>query len=528
MQNISRGHDVVAMRRGRSNWLLGPFSDPDLRNPAITGLVAATVTVLIGSLIRPTSGRRFSWPLAFMHNGGVPKFVVMGTSAVAVATLVYAWWMIVRVVRVRAVPIVESVSLMLWWSLPFALGPALFSRDIYSYAAQGEMVARGLNPSTDGPAALNLLGTGHNVFTQLSDPIWRHTAAPYGPLWFRLSGTIVSVSGHRPELANFMFRLVAFGSVAVIAWAMVHLARRYDVEPSRVLVLGVLNPLVLMHLISGAHNEGLMMALLLLGLVWAGDGHRIVGIVLIALAAAVKIPALAGVVIVGWGWFGSDAPFRRRVWGVVIAMGLGSVALGVTSIATGLGFAWIHTFGAPGQVRALGAPVASFALVVEQITRLLGVDWSRSAITSLVRLGGLGLAAVISGAIVYRSRERVSIVSLGVLLLVVDLLGPALYPWYLLAPFALLAYGRRPWKETAIVALTVVSAMLIKPSGAGVLYEIGPFGPWVMPVIAAAGLVWWVRTHGGLDPGANDPTSPNGSAPMSAAPNEPGSRRFAG
>ena len=41
-----------------------------------------------------------------------------------------------------------------WWAVPFVLGPPLLSSDVYSYAAQGELLARGLDPYAAGPAAL--------------------------------------------------------------------------------------------------------------------------------------------------------------------------------------------------------------------------------------------------------------------------------------------------------------------------------------------------------------------------------------
>lgn len=501
MRNISLRSGVFETDEMGSTGPFGAFRDEDLRVPAIMGCTGAVLTVLVGSLTRPPSGGLFAWPLDTVRNAGVAGFLVMSVAALAVALLVIGWWAVVRVVRERPKPVRDTLWLGAWWALPFALGPAMFSRDIFSYSAQGEMVARGLNPSKAGPAALDLLGNGTNLFTQLSAPVWRHTPAPYGPLWFRLSGTIASVSGHDPWRANTLFRLVALVSVVVIAWCMLQLAHRYDVEPSRVLVLGLLNPIMLLHIVSGAHNEGLMLALMLFGLVAVAKDQRVLGVVIIGLAAAVKIPAIAAVVIVGWGWFGAEVAMRRKVWGVAIAGAISVVTLAVTSVATGLGFAWLATFNTPGQVRALGAPVASAGLIVEQITQVIGLDWSHGTIMSLVRLAGLALAAAISVVIVLRSKERVSIVSLGVLMLAVDLLGPALYPWYLIAPFVLLSYARRPWKEAVVIALTVVSAMLIKPSGAGVLYEIGGFGPWVMPMLVIAGMAWWFHTHGGVDPG---------------------------
>ncbi len=42
------------------------------------------------------------------------------------------------------------------WILPMLAIAPIFSRDVYSYAAQGEMVTRHLNPYHNGPARARL------------------------------------------------------------------------------------------------------------------------------------------------------------------------------------------------------------------------------------------------------------------------------------------------------------------------------------------------------------------------------------
>ena len=54
--------------------------------------------------------------------------------------------------------------------------------------------------------------------------------------------------------------------VALIVWALPRLARRCGLDAGLVLWLGAANPLVLFHLVSGIHNEALMIGLMLVGL----------------------------------------------------------------------------------------------------------------------------------------------------------------------------------------------------------------------------------------------------------------------
>ena len=68
------------------------------------------------------------------------------------------------------------------WGLPFFLGAPLFSRDLYSYIAQGQLARHGLNPYLVAPSAL---GPG-NLLSSIAT-VWKNTASPYGPLFVSVS-----------------------------------------------------------------------------------------------------------------------------------------------------------------------------------------------------------------------------------------------------------------------------------------------------------------------------------------------------
>ena len=53
-----------------------------------------------------------------------------------------------------------------FWAIPVSLGPPLLSNDVYSYVALGEMASRGIDPGSNGPAAL-----GRNDWTSAADPV---------------------------------------------------------------------------------------------------------------------------------------------------------------------------------------------------------------------------------------------------------------------------------------------------------------------------------------------------------------------
>ena len=82
--------------------------------------------------------------------------------------------------------------------------------------------------------------------------------------------------------------------MALIAYCIPKLARAYGRDPGVAFVLAVLNPLTLLALIGGAHNDAIMVGLLLAGITAAKSRHPVVGIVLCTLAAAIKVPGRHG------------------------------------------------------------------------------------------------------------------------------------------------------------------------------------------------------------------------------------------
>ena len=57
------------------------------------------------------------------------------------------WYGLIRTLsQVKGVPVRKLVMVLALWIVPLLLAPPLFSRDIYSYAAQGEMMSHHISP----------------------------------------------------------------------------------------------------------------------------------------------------------------------------------------------------------------------------------------------------------------------------------------------------------------------------------------------------------------------------------------------
>jgi hypothetical protein len=84
------------------------------------------------------------------------------------------WWGMTRLYsRCPGVPFKKMMWVFALWSLPMLVIAPLFSRDVYSYAAQGEMVSHHMNPYLYGPFQL-----GNNSYTNPVDPLWGNAPAP--------------------------------------------------------------------------------------------------------------------------------------------------------------------------------------------------------------------------------------------------------------------------------------------------------------------------------------------------------------
>ena len=316
------------------------------------------------------------------------------TAAIAITyagmgMLVLAWLWIGQMLRARGAvaPAPDRTQLArtgLLWALPLALAPPMFSKDVYSYLAQSAITARGLDPYSLGPAAA--LGVD-DPLTRTIPTIWRDTPAPYGPLFLMLGRGITALTGSDVIHGVYAHRILALCGVALIIWALPRLARRCDLDAGLVLWLGAVNPLVLFHLVSGIHNEGLMIGLMLAGVelvlraldrgstapsstAFLRDPRFVLGVVVVSLGAAVKLPALLAL-----GFVGMAAARLRggRVRDVaVVAVVSGAIAAAVfvvLGVGTGLGFGWTRTLGTANVIRSW----MSLATDLGQLSGQLGI-----------------------------------------------------------------------------------------------------------------------------------------------------------
>ena len=385
-------------------------------------------------------------------------FTRMPTVSLAVAFagmwLVALAWLglgrLTRPGRPRIVSVSQIARTLVMWITPLAFSVPLFSRDVYSYLAQSEITARGLDPYTVGPS---VLGGTHPLFKGVPT-IWQNTPSPYGPLFLTIGKWISWITGEHVVTGIVLHRLLALIGLGMIVWAIPRIARRFGINPASALWLGAANPLVLFHLVAGVHNEALAIGLMMVGLEIAlrrmpkvtpegpfppwQRGELLcyaVGAIVITLAAAVKIPAALALGFLG-------VMIARRLGGrivhlLAVAAGLAVLFLTVltaVSLGSGLGYGWVSTLNTANSIKSWMAPTTSLGFGAGGIGLLIGLGNHVDAAIAVARVIGTVVGPLIAAKLLWDSfRWKVRpMVGLGAGLGAVLLFGATVQPWYVL------------------------------------------------------------------------------------------------
>ncbi len=468
--------DEAVRRRWPFSALVGPDLEPGavdgdgsrlLVRPAVLGFIAVTA-ITLGSFPQGSPfvlKRPGAWFYGVPGVGDTTKHPLNFLGLIAMygglVLFMRVWYGLIRTLsQVKGVPVRKLVMVMALWIAPLLLAPPLFSRDIYSYAAQGEMMSHHISPYHYGPG---VLGAAPSV--TLVDHLWLNTPVPYGPLFMETDGLLTSASGHSELVDLALLRLLALVGVGLMALSIPSLARSLGRDPSYAFTMAVLNPVTILHLLGGAHNDALMLGLLMAGLAVARRGRPVAGIVLCALAAAVKVPAALGVLYIGWDWMGTGLPVRARIRPVVTAGLIATAVMGALSVGTGLGWSWVLNLSTPGTVRSWVAPATGAGIFLTDIAHLVGIGVSLHTTLSLTR--GLGVLVAIGAGVwlLLRSDRIGALRAMGLTMLIIVALGPVVQPWYLSWGLVVLAPVATGKVRTLIIGSSIVAAFIGLPAG---------------------------------------------------------------
>jgi Glycosyltransferase family 87 len=161
----------------------------------------------------------------------------------------------------------------------FVLTSPLLSHDVYSYIDYARLGAKhGLDPYVATPRAV----PWDTVFEQVD---WKGVTSAYGPLFTLATYPLAGLSvGSSILLLKLGAGAAALALVALVA----RLAASRGVEPVRAAAFVGLNPLLLVHVVGGPHNDGAAVLFAMLGVAAALGAAEASSGAAFVLAAGIK------------------------------------------------------------------------------------------------------------------------------------------------------------------------------------------------------------------------------------------------
>jgi len=328
----------------------------------------------------------------------------------------------------------------------FALAPVLLSHDVYSYVGHARLgVVHGLDPYVHPPAAAPL----DPVYPQVE---WTEATSAYGPLFTLLSYPLAWLPA---AVAVAALKAVAAGSVLAVALLVARLAPARGVDPLRAAAFVALNPLVLVHVVGGAHNDGLAMLAAMLGVAaLLGAREATAGAALVsAVAIKASTAVLAPFALLAATRPDRSGPTGRKPLYISGNRPVGRLALGATVAAVAIalaawlafGWDWLSAFGLAGE----NQDRTSHMSIPITTARILGGDAEPVRLVALVLYAALVIYLLIW---TWRGGDWLRAAgwaSLGLLLATSWLL-----PWYLIWLLPLAALSRDRALQLLTLSLT--------------------------------------------------------------------------
>ncbi|MBV9805509.1 MAG: polyprenol phosphomannose-dependent alpha 1,6 mannosyltransferase MptB, partial [Solirubrobacterales bacterium] len=282
-------------------------------------------------------------------------------------------------------------------------------------------------------------------------PFWRHTTAPYGPLFLWI---VSAFAGSSLVVGVLLIRALELVGFVLLAVFVPRLARALRADDGRAAWWVLLSPLVLLELVAAAHNDLLMIGLLVAGVALAVEGRTLVAVAVCALAATIKLPAAVAIPFILMAY--AD----RRLWvrGALVAVG----AVVAITLASGLGFGWISSsiFSTPAKVRLAITPATALGWSAAQILPV-----GARGLESALGVVAFALAVALGVALLWRTRRDDVVQHLGIVMLAAAVCGPATWPWYLIWGLALLAVSPEGQASRVMALAMVLSPLVVKADG---------------------------------------------------------------
>ena len=434
--------------------------------PVAVGAIGSLLLVLgsfsVGWLASASPINRWPWLIPWRtQETGVMTGTVLLTLGCWV--MFWAWLRLGQTIRPFGPGALRTVNLATaLWCLPQVVALPIFSRDIFAYVGQGRLMAAGRDPYVDAISSLS------NWFQLGADATWADSETPYGPVFLWLEQAVVEVSGDRnPDLAIFLFRLIAVVGVILTMVFVPLLARRLEVNAAWAQWITAANPLFTVSFVASGHNDALMVGLALAG-TWcalrAGHPRRpqsalgsaawgVAAVVLVTLSLGVKPITLVLLPFIGLLWAGPTAGWARRFlyWGVTATLSLGIMA--VVGVLNGFGFGWLAVMAGTGTGTVPWSPVGILSMLTQGALHLVDRPFDPQAVEGAYKLAGRLLSVLIVLWLMFRGRQDRVLTRMTWAFTALVVLSPIIQPWYLLwlLPFFAVIGLRDNWQIKWVV-----------------------------------------------------------------------------
>ncbi|HYJ21578.1 MAG TPA: glycosyltransferase 87 family protein [Solirubrobacterales bacterium] len=330
----------------------------------------------------------------------------------------------------------------------FAAAPVLLSHDVYSYLDYARLgVVHDLNPYVHPPLAAP-------TDPAYADVTWTEATSAYGPLFtlatYPLAWLPVGV-------AIAVLKGIAALSVLALALVVARLAAWRGVDPLRAAAFVALNPLVLVHVVGGAHNDGLTMLLAMLAVAAILSARELSAGAALVAAIATKASAatIAPFAIIAaahprlmgrkYAYMEGKRPVNRRRLVRLLGGGVVAGAAICAGAYLAFGWEWLHAFGLAGENQGR----TSYMSIPITVARLTGLDPDAVRILALTLFLTLFFQLLLWTWRGYDWVRAAGWTAAGLLLA-----SSWLLPWYLVWPLPLAAISRDRPLQLLALALT--------------------------------------------------------------------------
>ncbi|GAA1803680.1 polyprenol phosphomannose-dependent alpha 1,6 mannosyltransferase MptB [Nesterenkonia flava] len=457
-----RVREALGSFRGTA-WLIGG-AEGEISHTIRQGCLAA-IMIMVGSWgvgwLAETPGSVLAWHPGLLPVRATTAGAILCTVALVVgALLLLRSWMRLaqRIGNWDGASVRTMYRALIAWGTPLLLTFPIFSRDVFSYLAQGRVLHAGLNPYEHGVSELP------GWFAAGADGLWAESPSPYGPLFLMMARGVWFASFGVPEISIVLFRLLAVAGVVLMCLVIPRLATAFGSAPGWALWLCLLNPLSLIVFIPAAHNDGLMIGLMLAGAWYAVQRRRVVALLLLIAAIAIKPIALVVLPFMVLLSLKSTASYASRMREWVLAGVVAVVLLVGGGYALGVGLGWFTAALSAGSATFQAAPMGLLGLGIGHLAALL-MPVSPTAIAEVVYACARAASAVVLAVLLLRPRLGNPVLWSAYGLTVVVLVSPVIQPWYVLWILPLYAVvhvyrGRVLVLVTLLITIMVLMSMV--------------------------------------------------------------------